>query len=69
MMVMHALKILVMVVQDVLTNKLSAMITALVPLTLVTPRKDVFTPTSIVMIKMIVLMILAALFMDVHTII
>jgi hypothetical protein len=58
-----------MVVQDVLTNKLSAMITALVPLTLVTPRKDVFTPTSIVMIKMIVLMILAALFMDVHTII
>jgi hypothetical protein len=69
MMVMHALKILVMVVQDVLTNKLSAMITVLVPLTLVTPRKDVFTPTSIVMIKMIVLMILAALFMDVHTII
>jgi hypothetical protein len=69
MIVMHALMILVIVVQDVLTNLLPAMITALVPLTFVTPREDVFTPISIVMIKMIVLKILAALFMDVKTII
>jgi hypothetical protein len=66
-MAMLALRILAIVVQDVLTNKLSAMITALVQLTLATSRKDVFTPVSIVMIKMIVLKILAALFMDVST--
>jgi hypothetical protein len=67
MMEMLALRILAIVVQDVLTNKLSAMMVALVQLTLATLRKDVFTPVSIVMIRMIVLKILAALFMDVST--
>jgi len=67
MMVMHVLMILVIVVQDVLTKKFSAMITALVPLTFVTKTADVFIPISTVMITMIVLKILAALFMDANT--
>jgi hypothetical protein len=67
MMVMLVLMILVIVVPDVLTQRLSVMITTLAHLTIVIQRKDVFTTTLIAMIRMIVLKILAAPFTDANT--